>query len=235
MQTAYLTFFQAALLAAGLSACLPAEHGSPATEAPTTADPQPAYPNLPPPPTDRRENAVERLVREYPGDRHIQTACRKAAPLDLARIGITPDVPAYSDSYQESLQAAEQMCVRSLIMVRVAALLEYINLHTNVEALDPTHPQLTLPTTQDYPFLQSATQHGNEVEFVFNDLIPQLSGQKLVLLVSVEVFKQEDWPFSEFRGPIPYPDGAKRLVFNDSPKTTMSPLFLLIPDKFLPI
>jgi len=222
------------LLATFLPLSLPAAHAAPLAKQPKIVRTQPAYPGMPTQPTGRYESPVNRLLREYPGDHRLQAACRQAASQQLAQAGITPNLPVSADDYEAAHQSAEQLCLTTVIRIRVAALMEHISLHNDARTINPARTMLSLPSTQDYPFLQSATQHGNEVEFVFNDVIPQLAGRKLVLLFSVEPFDANARQ-ALARDQVDYPNGTKRLVFDSSPKTTMPPVFLLIPPKFIPV
>ena len=88
-----------------------------------------------------------------------------------------------------SLNAADQACINYIIRGRLAGLFKHIHEHTNLDGADAAKPgqiKLSLPATEHFPFLKSAAQQGNTVEFTFNDIIPQLSGRKLVATFGIE-------------------------------------------------
>ena len=127
----------------------------------------------------------EEFDKAHPGDQYIAERCRFGIRDILQIAGADTDDPVYA----ELLSTADQACINYIIRGRQARLFYHIHEHTNLDGADAAKPgqiKLSLPATEHFPFLKSAIQQGNTVEFTFNDIIPQLSGRKLVATFGIE-------------------------------------------------
>ena len=157
----------------------------------------------------------EEFDKAHPGDQYIAERCRFGIRDILQIAGADTDDPVYA----ELLSTADQACINRIIRGRLARLFKHIHEHTNLDGADAATPgqtKLSLPATEHFPFLKSVIQQGNTVEFTFNDIIPQLSGRKLVATFGIE------------KG-----YGDNQLVFSGSDQTTV-PHELLLYDIFPP-
>ncbi len=127
----------------------------------------------------------EEFDKAHPGDQYIAERCRFGIRANLQAAGADTDDPVYA----ELLSTADQACINYIIRGRQGGLFKHIHEHTNLDGADAAKPgqiKLSLPATEHFPFLKSAIQQGNTVEFTFNDIIPQLSGRKLVATFGIE-------------------------------------------------
>lgn len=127
----------------------------------------------------------EEFDKAHPGDQYIAERCRFGVRANLQATGADTNDPAYAELFN----AADQACINYIVKTRLAELFSHIHEHTNLDGADAAKPgqiKLSLPTTEHFPFLKSAAQQGNTVEFTFNDIIPQLSGRKLVATFGIE-------------------------------------------------
>ena len=136
---------------------------------------------------------TERIKEQYPGDRNIRQVCELSLLATLRTMNVTEQHPHFQDLYQP------ESCVQYVIQSRITALIISINERTPQQNLsvNPAKIKLVLPDVKDFPFLQSVKQHGNKVDFVFNDVIPELNGRKLEMSFTVE--KRYDELHLEFK------------------------------------
>ena len=211
MQYRYIVLL-ASLMAATPLTVQAAPHHRPRANRPAHASPQ-AGRRYSVEELSHREEAVSQRQEEFdkahPGDQYIAERCRFGIRANLQAAGADTDDPVYA----ELLNTADQACINYIIKSRLAELFKHIHEHTNLDGADAAKPgqiKLSLPTTEHFLFLKSAAQQGNTVEFTFNDIIPQLSGRKLVATFGIE---------KDYSG--------NQLVFSGSDQTTVPHELLL--------
>ena len=213
MQYRYIILL-ASLLAATSLTVQAAPHHRPRANRPAHASPRYSFKEF----YRRMELSSQRqeeFDKAHPGDQYIAERCRFGIRDTLQIAGADTDDPVYA----ELLSTADQACINYIVKARLAELFNHIHEHTNLDGADTSKPgqiKLSLPATEHFPFLKSAIQQGNTVEFTFNDIIPQLSGRKLVATFGIE------------KG---YSDN--QLVFSGSDQTTV-PHELLLYDLLPP-
>ncbi len=187
MQYRYIILL-ASLLAATPFAAQATPHHRPRANSPAHVNPQ-AGRRYSVEEFSRREEAASQRQEEFdkahPGDQYIAERCRFGIRANLQAAGADTNDPVYA----ELLNTADQACINYIVKARIAKLFQHIHSHTNLDGADAAKPdqiKLSLPTTEHFPFLKTAAQQGNTVEFTFNDIIPQLSGRKLVATFGIE-------------------------------------------------
>ena len=187
MQYRYIVLL-ASLLAATPLAVQAAPHHRPRANRPAHASPQSGLGYSFEEFSRRMELSSQRqeeFDKAHPGDQYIAERCRFGIRANLQVAGADTNDPAYA----QLLSTADQACINYIIRGRLAGLFKHIHEHTNLDGADTAKPgqiKLSLPATEHFPFLKSAAQQGNTVEFTFNDIIPQLSGRKLVATFGIE-------------------------------------------------
>ena len=211
MQYRYIVLL-ASLLAATPLAVQAAPHHRPRANRPAHASPQSGLGYSFEEFSRRMELSSQRqeeFDKAHPGDQYIAERCRFGIRANLQAAGADTNDPAYAKLFS----TAEQACINYIVKARLAELLSHIHEHTNLDGADAAKPgqiKLSLPTTEHFSFLKSAAQQGNTVEFTFNDIIPQLSGRKLVATFGIE---------KDYSG--------NQLVFSGSDQTTVPHELLL--------
>ena len=207
MQYRYIVLL-ASLLAATSLTVQAAPHHRPRANRPAHASPRYSFEEF-----YRRMELSSQRQEEFdkanPGDQYIAERCRFGIRANLQAAGADTDDPVYA----ELLSTADQACINYIIRGRLARLFKHIHEHTNLDGADAAklgQIKLSLPTTEHFPFLKSTAQQDNTVEFTFNNIIPQLSGHKLVATFGIE------------KG-----DSDNQLAFSGSDQTTVPHELLL--------
>ena len=207
MQYRYIVLL-ASLLAATPLTVQAAPHHRPRANRPAHASPRYSFEEF----NRRMELSFQRqeeFDKAHPGDQYIAERCRFGIRATFQAAGVDTDDSVYA----ELLSTADQVCINYIIKARLVELFIHIHEHTNLDGADAAKPgqiKLSLPTTEHFSFLKSAAQQGNTVEFTFNDIIPQLSGRKLVATFGIE---------KDYSG--------NQLVFSGSDQTTVPHELLL--------
>ena len=98
----------------------------------------------------------EEFDKAHPGDQYIAERCRFGIRANLQAAGADTDDPVYA----ELLSTADQACINYIIRGHQARLFYHIHEHTNLDGADAAKPgqiKLSLPATEHFPFLKSAT------------------------------------------------------------------------------